>query len=159
MSNQKWKTTGNDDPWFQVALLWRAGQYRNGQHNTLATRGTTRRIKKHNHNHDARWPLRQSSTEQQESGDNSKETQDQLQYHLPLESQQTQSTNVINGSDEARKKLKEVWSFMYTKASTLTNYYKAAHKLWRKRTPYLRPQVEAKLLLKLKSHILKNKIQ
>jgi len=104
MSNQKWKTTGNDDPWFQVALLWQAGLYRNRQHNNLATPWTTRRIKKHNHNHDARWPLRQSSIEQQESGNHTEETQDQLQYHLPLESQQTRSTNIINGSDEARKK-------------------------------------------------------
>jgi len=51
VSNQKWRTTGNDDPWFEVALLWQAGQYRNGQHNTPATRGT-RKIKKQNYNHD-----------------------------------------------------------------------------------------------------------
>jgi len=77
VSNQKWRTTGNDDPWFQVALLWQAEQYRNGQRNTPATRGT-RRIKKQNYNHDARRQLRQSSTEQQESDKHTEKTQDQL---------------------------------------------------------------------------------
>jgi len=54
---------------------------------------------------------------------------------------------------------KKKWCFMYSKASTLTNYYKAAHKLWGKRNQYLKPQVEAKPLLNLKSDILKNKMQ
>jgi len=41
------------------------------------------------YNHDARRQLRQSSTEQQESDNNTEETQDQLQYHPPLESQRS----------------------------------------------------------------------
>jgi hypothetical protein len=49
-----------------------------------------------------------------------------------------------------------VWRFLYVKERTSTENYKAAYELWRKRSPNLRTNMDAKLLLDRKNYILKN---
>jgi hypothetical protein len=46
-----------------------------------------------------------------------------------------------------------IMCFMYIKATTLTENYKVAYKLWRERNPNLRTNIDAKLLLNQKNYI------
>jgi hypothetical protein len=64
------------------------------------------RMKRNNDKRTARWSRQQSSNGQSaENGNHTDElNMDQLQYHLISDSQMTQETNVINGSDGARRK-------------------------------------------------------
>jgi hypothetical protein len=57
----------------------------------------------------------------------------------------------------SREEMKEVvWCFLCAKDITTENY-KAAYKLWRKRNPNFRTNMDAKLLLNQKNYISKNK--
>jgi hypothetical protein len=56
--------------------------------------------------------------------------------------------------------MKEVlWCFTYIKKKTLEENYREAYKLWRKRKPMTRMNIDAKALLNQKNYILKAKIK
>jgi hypothetical protein len=114
--NKKPWTPRNGNPWFQVALLWQAGQYHSGQNITLATRGTAMTMKTNNDKRTARWSRQQSSNGQfTENGNHTEKTQHGPTPVPPnIRLTMTQETNVINGSDGAKRKWKKLCGVLCT---------------------------------------------
>jgi hypothetical protein len=91
---------------------------------------------KENDKRTARWSTQQSSNEQSAvNGNNTEETQHgptPIPPNIGLTNDTGNKCNKrIRWSEEEMRK--PVWCFMYMKATTLTENYKAAYKLWRER--------------------------
>jgi hypothetical protein len=117
-------------------------------------------MKTNNDKHIARWSRQQSCNGQcAENGNHTEETQHGPTPIPPNIGLTNDTGNKYNKRIRwSKEEMKEVvWSFMYIKATTLTENYKVAYELWREKNPNLRTTIHAKLLLNQKNYILKNK--
>jgi hypothetical protein len=115
--------------WFQVALLWQAGQYHSGQNITLATRGTTMTMKTNNNKRTARWSRQQSSNGQ--STENGNHTEGTQHGPTPIPPNIGLTSDTGNKCNKQTRWSKEemidvVWCFMSIKATSSTDNYKVA---------------------------------
>jgi len=118
------------------------------------------RVKIGSDKYDGRCNRQQTSNDQ--SAENNSHTEETQHGPAPVPTDIRITNDTGNSSNKriqwSKKEMKEVlWCFMYVEAKTLTEIYRAAYALWRKKNTDFSTNAEIKLLLNRKNYILRIK--